>query len=418
MKMRLFFFLLLGSFCTASVFAQSSQADPKYVFSDGLNPVQYKNYYLLTLMQQDPLVRKLIQQDPDLSALFKIKISRASDAVKNCANDIVCLSAAFKFNEEEIATVSKRLTTLLKGNEVLNGMLTKQLIPSGCYLSYGDLKPSEMLVKAWEQDAKALNFTIGVYVEAAKPNYPKIDSISFDVKEKGYSELVRTNAALSLTTKHSMFFEPALQFALIALDINDRNDAGDYEPMKTTVNKACLTAIAKTNFDAYKYSLILVPGEGPEDTETELSAGGKLRCRLAVAEYHKGVAPFIMVSGGRVHPFKTKYNEAYEMKKYLMSTLNIPESVIIMEPHARHTTTNMRNAARLMFRYGMPMDRLALTVTAKSQSMYISGALLGRSVQELGYEPFKLGARLSDFSLEFYPNVRSLQIDFDEPMDP
>lgn len=392
--------------------------DPKYTFPEELNPVQYKNYYLLTLLQQNSAVRKLIQNDPGLRTLFKSKTQKITDAVQTCDNDIACLSKTFKFTEEEVVEVSKRLSVLFKQDNALNILVEKELIPSGCYLKYGDLKPVDLLIKAWEQDAKAVNFTIAVYVEGAKPNYPKIDSISFNVRDQSYPELVRTNAILSSGPLNSMFFEPALAFAGIALDINERDEAGDFEPLRSGVNKASISAIHKTNFASYKYSLILVPGEGPEEREVELSAGGMLRCRLAAVEYHKGLAPFIMVSGGRVHPFKTKYNEAYEMKKYLVEQLQIPESVVIMEPHARHTTTNMRNAARIMFRYGMPMDKAALTVTAKSQSMYISGALLGRCVQELGYEPYKLGKRLSDFAVEFYPNVMSLQLDFDEPMDP
>ncbi|MBC8985249.1 YdcF family protein [Pedobacter sp. N36a] len=414
MKMTFLFFLLLGGLCNLNVAAQ----DPKYVFSEHLNPVQYKNYYLLTLLQQNAAVKKGIQNDLELTALFKSKSLKIADAVRNCETDVTCLSTAFKFTEEEIAAVSKRLTILFKQDESLSNMVKNELIPSGCYLMYGHLKPVELLIKAWEQDAKALNFTIGVYVAGAKPNYPKIDSIAFNVKDKSYLELVRTNAVLSSGKSDAMFFEPAITFALTALEINERDEAGDFEPMRSGVNKASISAISTTSFASYKYSLILVPGEGPEERDVELSAGGMLRCRLAAIEYHQGLAPFIMVSGGRVHPFKTKYNEAYEMKKYLVEKLKIPESVVIMEPQARHTTTNMRNAARIMFRYGIPMDRAALTVTAISQSRYIGGALLGRCVQELGYEPYKLGKRLSDFALEFYPNVMSLQIDFDEPMDP
>lgn len=414
MKMRFLFFLLFGGLCSLNVSAQ----DPKYTFPEELNPVQYKNYYLLTLFQQDAAVKKELQNDPELASLFKSKSLKIAEAIKNCETDITCLSSAFKFTEEEVEEVSKRLSVIFKQDNALNILVEKELIPSGCYLKYGDLKPVDLLIKAWEQDAKAVNFTIAVYVEGAKPNYPKIDSISFNVRDQSYPELVRTNAILSSGPLNSMFFEPALAFAGIALDINERDEAGDFEPLRSGVNKASISAIHKTNFASYKYSLILVPGEGPEEREVELSAGGMLRCRLAAVEYHKGLAPFIMVSGGRVHPFKTKYNEAYEMKKYLVEQLQIPESVVIMEPHARHTTTNMRNAARIMFRYGMPMDKAALTVTAKSQSMYISGALLGRCVQELGYEPYKLGKRLSDFAVEFYPNVMSLQLDFDEPMDP
>jgi hypothetical protein len=32
--------------------------------------------------------------------------------------------------------------------------------------------------------------------------------------------------------------------------------------------------------------------------------------------------------------------------------------------------------------------------------------------------PYKLGKRLSETALEFYPLISSLQIDADEPMDP
>ncbi|AOM80689.1 hypothetical protein BFS30_07890 [Pedobacter steynii] len=373
---------------------------------------------MLTLIQQDQAVKKLIQNDPVLSAFLKSKSAKITDALKNCNSDIACFSAAFKFSEDEIITVSKQLSSLFKENTPLNTMLKKQLIPSGSYSLYGHLEPVEILRKAWEQDAKAINYTIGVYVEGAKPNYPKIDSIGFNVKDKSYPELVSTNASLSLNTKNNLFFEPSMQFALIALEINERNEAADYEPMINTVNKASLSAIKKTDFGAYKYSLILAPGEGPEEQDTELSAGGMLRCRLAAEQYHKGVAPFIMVSGGRVHPYKTKYSEAYEMKKFLMNALQIPESSIIMEPHARHTTTNMRNAARIMFRYGMPMEKAALTVTIKSQSKYIRDVLLNRCIKELGYEPYRMGKRLSDTALEFYPNAMSLQVDFDEPLDP
>lgn len=419
MNMRSLFLLICGCLFSLSICAQAQQQpNPQYQLKTTFNPVQYKNFYLLTLLQQDQAVKQVIKNDPELSTLFKNRTLKIADALKKCASDIACFAAAFKFTEDEIATVSLRLDHIFKQGTALNVLLKNDVIPSGCYALYGNFKPEEMLAKAWAQDAKAINHTIEVYVEGAKANYPKIDSIGFNVKDKSYPELVNTNALLSLNTSNSLFFEPAMQFALIALEINERNDAGDYEPMVNTVNKASLSAIKKANFGKYKYSLILVPGEGPEEPDTELSAGGMLRCRLAVEQYKNGMAPFIMVSGGRVHPYKTKYSEAYEMKKYLMNTLQIPESVIIMEPHARHTTTNLRNAARIMFRYGIPMDKAALTVTVNSQSRYISEVMPQRCIKELGYEPYRLGKRLSDTALEFFPNVMSLQIDFDEPMDP
>ena len=418
MNMKSLFLLICGCLCTINIYAQEQQPNPQYLLKTTINPVQYKNFYLLTLLQQDESVKQAIKNDPELSTLFKSRTLKIADALKTCGNNISCFAAAFKFTEDEIANVSIRLNHIFKQGTVLNALLKNDVIPSGCYALYGNSKPEEMLAKAWTQDAKAINHTIEVYVEGGKANYPKIDSIGFNVKDKSYPELVNTNALLSLNTKNSLFFEPSMQFALIALEINERNDAADYEPMMTTVNKPSLNAIKKTDFDKYKYSLILVPGEGPEEPETELSAGGMLRCRLAVEQYKNGMAPFIMVSGGRVHPYKTKYNEAYEMKKFLMNALQVPESAIIMEPHARHTTTNLRNASRIMFRYGMPMDKAALTVTVNSQSRYISDVMPQRCIKELGYEPYRMGKRLSDTALEFFPNVMSLQIDFDEPMDP
>ncbi len=78
---------------------------------------------------------------------------------------------------------------------------------------------------------------------------------------------------------------------------------------------------------------------------------------MAVKRYRQGLAPLLLVSGGAVHPKRTPYNEALEMKKELMNVYGIPARAIIVEPHARHTTTNFRNAARLVYRYGIPADK-------------------------------------------------------------
>jgi len=416
--MRVLSFLICCGFLSFHALAQKAGPDKAYVLQSTHNPVQNKNYYLFTLLQKDQAVKKMIQDDQALNTVLKDKQVKINNALKSCTGDISCFTSAVRFSADEVRVVAERLNSLFKTDNALDLLVKNQLIPSGCYNSYADLAPKDLLIKAWEQDAKAVNYAIDVYVEGRKPNYPAIDSIGFNVKDKSYPELVKTNALLSLDTKNTLFFEPSMQFALIALEINERNDAADYEPMVSTVNKEALLSIQKTNFKQYKYSLILVPGEGPEERDTELSAGGMLRCRLAAEQYRKGVAPFIMVSGGRVHPYKTKYSEAYEMKKFLKNTLQIPEEAILMEPHARHTTTNMRNASRIMFRYGIPMDQPALVVTVKSQSMYISGVMPQRCVQELGYVPYRIGKRLSDQELEFYPDTMSLQIDFDEPLDP
>ncbi|WP_205944048.1 YdcF family protein [Pedobacter sp. HDW13] len=409
-------------FFIACLLWQGLQAQDKpvqaYQLIKSNNAVQYKNYYLLTLFKQLPGLNKMLKENSLLKKIADTKRTQATEALQTCKTDISCYANALKFSAEEITAIGQELSNSYNENNALGKVVSNHLIPSGCYALYAEQTPKNLLVKAWEQDANALNYAIGVYVEGNKPNYPKIDSISFSLKDKEYAELTVANALLALQPENELFFEPTLNFAMVALELNERNDAADYEPMVSGVNQPAINQIKKTDWKKYPYSVILVPGAGPEDKETALSAGGMIRCRLAAIQYQKGQAPFIVVSGGRVHPYKTKYSEAFEMKKFLMETLLIPESAIIMEPHARHTTTNMRNCVRLMFRYGIPVDKTAMVSTVKSQSFYITTILPERCKKELGYYPYKNGKRLSDTESEFYPNTTSLQIDFDEPLDP
>lgn len=412
---RLYLVLLL-SFAFLSLNAQD-KAVQSYQLVKSKNAIQYKSYYLLTLLQEIPAVKKLVISDLVFTNFLKQKKGQANQALKNCKPDVNCYADALQFSDMEIAIIGKRLNALYQKQNELGLLVSQHLIPSGCYGNLQEESAQELLVKAWEQDAKAINHTIDVYIRGKKPNYPKIDSISFRTNDKEFIELTNTSVTLS-NNSATLFFEPGMYFALAALELNDRNDAADYEPMESTINQAAIVQIKKTDWKKYPYSIILVPGAGPEDKETVLSAGGMVRCRLAAIQYRNGKAPFIVVSGGRVHPYKTKYSEAFEMKEYLMQRLNIPESAIIMEPHARHTTTNMRNSVRLMFRYGLPMDKPAITSTVKSQSFYITALVNERSKKELGYYPYRNGNRLTDTEAEFYPDATSLQIDIDEPLDP
>jgi hypothetical protein len=418
MKSTSFFFLFL--MLAASSFAQQNAPDPTYKMLYGDNFVYAKNYYFLNLLEQVKPIKTQLDKDEVLTKIKDNKRQEIQQALQSCGNDLSCLVKAMQFSEQQIEQVGSRLAALYTRENELGKLLSQHIIPSGHYGLFANLAPADLLKKAWEQDAKAINHTIGVYAGGQKANYPNIDSLSFKVKSKAYLEIVQASANLALaqTVNNKLFFAPSLLFALQSLELDQRQQIADYEPMEKTVNKAAFEYGKTVKWDHYKYSIILVPGAGPDDPAVALSAGGMLRCRLAALQYHQGLAPFIMVSGGAVHPFKTKFNEAYEMKKYLLETLHIPEQAIIMEPHARHTTTNLRNASRLIFRYGFPMDKPAITSTLKSQSYYITDLVPQRSEKELGYRPYKNGKRLSDTEAEFYPLAISLQLDFDEPMDP
>ncbi len=162
-----------------------------------------------------------------------------------------------------------------------------------------------------------------------------------------------------------------------------------------------------------------MPGVGPEDGGTTLSPRSKLHALLAAQRYHQGMAPFILVSGSAVHPRGSKVVEAVELRRALVERFAVPADRIILEPYARHTTTNLRNATRRMVALGIPVDRQSLIVTDAEQSRYIEGEIFAtRNRAELGYLPGTVGRRLSAYDLEFRPARESLRHDPRDPLDP
>ena len=108
-----------------------------------------------------------------------------------------------------------------------------------------------------------------------------------------------------------------------------------------------------------------------------------------------------------------------EMKKWLMIHFHIPEGKILLEPFARHTTTNIRNAVRIMARTGFPMEKKALIVSDMYQTHTMqSDKFKERCMNELGYLPFTMLTPLSKFSTSFVPSVLSLQMAALDPLDP
>jgi len=91
----------------------------------------------------------------------------------------------------------------------------------------------------------------------------------------------------------------------------------------------------------------------------------------------------------------------------------------LIEPHARHTTTNFRNAARLAFRYVIPTDRTALVTSSEDHiASSASDEFRLRNLNELGYFPVEFIKRISPVAAEFKPSVASLFFDPNDPLDP
>src|SRR5215813_6312277 len=207
-----------------------------------------------------------------------------------------------------------------------------------------------------------MNRMMDVYGAGKAPRYPEIDAITYDAASTVWKHDVQILATVLEDDRESLalFFSPSLRFATELMWLNHRDEAGRHEPLEMKENEAAVRHVASIDWSKFPYSAIVVPGAGNDRPGVHLSAGGKLRDEIAAKRFRDGKAPFLIVSGGFVHPNQTEFAEAIEMKHDLMTRFAIPEDAIIVDPHARHTTTNIRNAVRLLYRYGMPFDRKVL----------------------------------------------------------
>jgi hypothetical protein len=384
------------------------------------NPVQDKNFYFFSLIERSPETSALLNEDPQLKALALRKRDAMQKAVKGCASDSACILGQFTWSEDEIGQVAQRLD-VLSHNPQLQQTLLLSLRRSGLFVRYQAMPDSALLQQAWTDAAHGINHILDVYGAGKPPLYPEIDSPATDVKAKEYSQILQALAVIDqdAVASESLVFEPSLHFALLLLEANGRDDAGRLEPLEAGENKAAFRHIPAIPWSRYPYSVIVVPGAGPESRDVPLSSAGKIRLDIAVQRYRKGDAPLLMVSGAYVHPSQTMFNEAIEMKKYLIATFGIPEEDILVETQARHTTTNIRNANRLIYRYKIPFEKPALIVTDPLQSAYIeSSGFAGRCKQEMSYVPYQHLKRLSPLDLEYLPTIESLHADAVDPLDP
>jgi len=399
---------------TQSAALASSEFDPNYKLTLR-HPVQDKNFYLLSLFQRRPEIRKLLRENKALKRLSNDRLQNLRMAAR--CQGVACFDRLLRLSGPEINTVANEFEVLARHPE-FRRLVMKDLRPSGAFIKYSRQSDTEMLIAAWKDAANGMNRLLHVYCLGKDPFYKDIDRVSFDVSSEEYSKLLRVQTAEIRLNKDSLFFEPTLSFALKLLEINRRDEAGRYEPLEEGENKACLQDMKNIKWNDYPYSFILVLGSGPGDA-SNLSKVGAKRADQAAQLFLEHKAPLIILSGGHVHPMQTPYCEAIEMKKYVMEKFKIPEQSILIEPHARHTTTNFRNAARLAFRYGIPVDLKALVTSSEDHiAITTKEGFRIRCSTELGYFPMEFITRISPITAEFKPAVASLFFDANDPLDP
>ena len=415
-------FLFLGLIAPLRLGAQTGM-DPAYTFEHSASYVQDKNFYLFTLIEKLPQVKTLLERDPVLSQLNKDQEARIAESVTACDTSLACWLNAWTLAEAAQQKAGNRLVELVKTEKGMQDLVRAHMRASGAFAKYASKTDEELLLSAWKEAMGGLTFIFDTYALGKRGRYPNIDSASYDVKSRMYRTylLAASHALAEDLGDWTLWFQPNLAFALNLLDMNNRDEAGRHEPMAYGENQKAVEYIPGIDWSKYPYSVIMQPGHGPDIADIPLSPMGKLRVKLVAERYHKGMAPLIILSGGYVHPYQTPFAEATEMKKALIEQYGVPERAIIIEPHARHTTTNFRNSARLMYRYGIPFDKMALCTSTMDQVVYITNPAYQfkeRNLRELGYLPYELFQKISPHDVEFKPVITSLHLDPLDPLDP
>ncbi len=362
-----------------------------------------KLFYLPVQLETHAALKK----DTVLQRLSRTYQERIKQALKDCKN-AGCYAAALRLRPEEV---------LLAGNRLVAHDMKKvvqAIRTTGYYNKDTTLSDTALLRFAWQQTAAEMNNIFEVYLAGKRPRYAAIDSVSFNVNTPAF--IAQAGKLLDRQLAGSYYNLPAT-LAMDVLLLNGRDEAARYEPLTAGKNAKAYARIAGTEWEKYPYSALLVPGFGPDKPGVRIDYRAVERCKMAAERFKRKMAPFIIVSGGHVYPHRTPYSEAVEMKRYLMEELKIPEAAIIIEPHARHTTTNMRNAGRLIYRFHMPLNKPALVVTDSAQVFMIAN-LDERCMRELGIVPYRDVKVLNKNEASFYPVAHCFFMNVFDVLDP
>jgi hypothetical protein len=196
-----------------------------------------------------------------------------------------------------------------------------------------------------------------------------------------------------------------------------------------TDNEAVLAQVAGfSSWEAHAYPLLVVPGYTPTDATPApgVSDVARRRLELAASAFAAGTAPFVLVSGGNVHPPGTPFSEGVEMRKALLG-MSVPAARILVDARARSSMTNLRNAGRVLLRLRLPR---ALVITLGGgvagtdlfgQDFYFANPTLStfhaRCESELGYRVGDLQAD-GDSRIAYVPAPEVARINFRDALDP
>jgi DUF218 domain len=379
---------------------------PTYPALSSGSYVQDKGFYFLTILEGEPAVLADLLLDPTLQAQSALRDMQLRNAASTCAGDMSCVGASLAFASADITTLGQAIAARLQSSGNLATIVTNNMRPSGAFNANASQDDATLVQTAWSDTASWLNNAYSAYA-------PELTATQI---QAAIAQVVTQNPQ---GAQPMPFFLPAMASVLAILTADDRDNAAEDEPLAQGENAAVVANIPTIDFTKYPYTFLAVLGIGPTDTTTMLSYGSQNHANMAADRWNAGWAPLLALTGGRVHPDRTTYAEAIEMKSYLMTARGVPENVIIVDPYARHTTTNIRNVSRLAFRYGVPTTQHALIVSDEGQTLTVNApGFLMTCISQMGLIPWRSVAQLSLTDTCFVPSVITLQQNGADPLDP
>lgn len=377
--------------------------DRSAIVPESSPPLLAQTAAVLALLE-DPAIAASLEGGA-IGALRDQRAAALVAAVDSCNGDPACLAPAFKFSPSDVSTLRLELEQLLVVDTAVAGVAAR-LRSTGLQADRAEYGDGALLDGAVGDALQAYNAAYDQYTQGHDP--ATLDALAYD-------------ATVGVTT--APVTAPLSTLVVSLLTEAGRDEAVRYEPLATGDNLLPIAELSHVDFGAFPFSSIVVPGKGPSVDGQALDPLGVTRCEQAAARFRAGLAPFIITSGGHVHPDRTPYSEAIEMRRYLVDVLGIPAARILVDPYARHTTTNLRNVARQIYRYGLPTDQPALVTTDIGQTVYMSlasdtGVYGKRCNDELGYQPYRSLVQLGPNDLCWLPRVTSLHQAPSDLLDP
>lgn len=252
--------------------AQSST----YRFGRGENPLQDRDAYLLTLIEDDAEFRKALSDQAELQIIGERLATSRNAVLAACGTTSVCPVEQLILTDAEIDKAGDIMGGMAGTGGTFHGLVQEQMRPSGRFQKYSRLDDAGLMRAAWVETARGVNRLYRVYALAQRPRYPAIDAMAYDPTDAHFRSMLESalEANIDGARPTNVFFAPWAQLGFDLLVINQRDEAARYEPLEQGANAASFARAHALDWRAQRFTAILVPGIGLAEGQTGLSPEG------------------------------------------------------------------------------------------------------------------------------------------------